>query len=172
MIPDVCRLSLAGVTLSAPSGAAWEFLALFLVVIVAPPLLERARLPGIIGLLLGGYVIGPNCSNLIGAGNTTVPELGQLGLLYLMFVAGVELDLGLVSQHRRSVVLFGIVGVRDPAAARRRSVGFSLSWSVPAALLLGSLMASHTLLTYPAVRNAGTFNASRGRDRRGSDRYH
>ena len=54
-------------------------------------------MPGIIGLLLGGFLIGPHGLNLIGAGNTTVPELGQLGLLYLMFVAGVELDLALLA---------------------------------------------------------------------------
>ncbi len=147
-------LPLLGVSVSAPTGAAWEFLALFLVVIVAPPLLERARLPGIIGLLLGGYLIGPNCLDLIGAGNTTVPELGQLGLLYLMFVAGVELDLRLVGEHRRSVVLFGTLSFMFPLALGS-VVGFSLGWSVAAALLLGSLMASHTLLTYPLVRGAG-----------------
>jgi Kef-type K+ transport system membrane component KefB len=147
-------LSLMGVTVTAPSGAAWEFLALFLVVIIAPPLLERARLPGIIGLLLGGYLIGPNGLDLIGSGNTTVPELGQLGLLYLMFVAGVELDLRLVSQHRRSVVLFGALAFTFPLILGS-SVGFSMHWSAPAALLLGSLMASHTLLTYPVVRGAG-----------------
>jgi Kef-type K+ transport system membrane component KefB len=147
-------LPFIGVTVTAPRGAAWEFLALFLVVIIAPPLLERARLPGIIGLLLGGYLIGPNCLDLIGSGNTTVPELGQLGLLYLMFVAGVELDLRLVRQHRRSVVLFGALAFAFPLILGS-SVGFSLHWSVPAALLLGSTMASHTLLVYPAVRKAG-----------------
>jgi Kef-type K+ transport system membrane component KefB len=154
MMSVTAPFSLTAVTVTAPSGAAWEFLALFLVVIIAPPLLERARLPGIIGLLLGGYLIGPNGLDLIGSGNTTVPELGQLGLLYLMFVAGVELDLRLVSQHRRSVVLFGALAFTFPLILGS-SVGFSLHWSVPAALLLGSLMASHTLLTYPAVRRAG-----------------
>jgi Kef-type K+ transport system membrane component KefB len=150
--PD--RLPLLGVSVTAPSGAAWQFLVLFLVIIVAPPLLERARLPGIIGLLLGGYLIGPNCLDLIGAGNTTVPQLGQVGLLYLMFVAGVELDLRLVRQHQRSVVLFGTLAFSLPLVLGLL-VGFSLSWSVPAAILLGSLMASHTLLTYPVVRGAG-----------------
>jgi Kef-type K+ transport system membrane component KefB len=143
-----------GVTVTAPTGAAWEFLALFLVVIIAPPVLQRARVPGIIGLLVGGYLIGPHGLDLIGAGNTTVPELGQLGLLYLMFEAGVELDLRLVSQHRRSVVLFGVSAFVFPFVLGT-SAGFSLSWSVPAAVLLGSLMASHTLLAYPIVREEG-----------------
>jgi len=147
-------LPIASFGVSSPTGPAWEFLVLFLVVIVGPPLLERARLPGIIGLLLGGFVIGPNGLNVIGAGNTTVPELGQLGLLYLMFVAGVELDLALLRVHRRWVGMFGVITFLIPFALGA-TVGFSMSWSTPAALLLGSLMASHTLLTYPTVRNAG-----------------
>ncbi len=147
-------LPLASISLKSPSGAAWEFLVLFLVVIIGPPLLERARLPGIIGLLVGGYLIGPNGLNVIGAGNTTVPELGQVGLLYLMFVAGVELDLALLRVHRKAVIIFGLVAFAVPMALGS-AVGFSRSWGAPAALLLGSLMASHTLLVYPTVRNAG-----------------
>ncbi|MGO9881821.1 MAG: cation:proton antiporter [Solirubrobacteraceae bacterium] len=154
MSGSLVPLSLAEITVKSPTGPAWEFLVLFLVVIIGPPLLERARLPGIIGLLLGGFVIGPNGLNLLGAGNTTVPDLGQLGLLYLMFVAGVELDLGLVRVHRRAVVLFGVVAFAIPLSFGSL-IGFSMHWSAPAALLLGSLMASHTLLVYPAVRNAG-----------------
>jgi len=103
---------LPSITVKSPEGAAWEFLVLFLVVIIGPPLLEHARLPGIVGLLLGGYVIGSHGFNLIGSGNTTVPELGQLGLLYLMFVAGVELDLALVRIYR------GDRGAGRPRAAR------------------------------------------------------
>jgi Kef-type K+ transport system membrane component KefB len=147
-------LSPASISISSPTGPAFEFLVLFMVVIIGPPLLERARMPGIIGLLLGGFLIGPNGLNLIGAGNTTVPELGQIGLLYLMFVAGVELDLALLRVHRGAVILFGVVSFAVPMLFGS-VVGFSMSWSVPAALLLGSLMASHTLLVYPAVRDAG-----------------
>ncbi|MGH2886369.1 MAG: hypothetical protein ACRDPA_27340, partial [Solirubrobacteraceae bacterium] len=68
-------LPVAGIKIHSPAGPEWEFLVLFVVVIAGPPLLERARVPGIIGLLLGGFVIGPNGLNLIGAGDTTVPEL-------------------------------------------------------------------------------------------------
>jgi len=154
MIVSLHALVIAAITVKSPTGPAWQFLVLFLVVIIGPPLLERARLPGIIGLLVGGYVIGPHGLNLIGAGNTTVPELGQLGLLYLMFVAGVELDIGLVRLHRRDVILFGLAAFGFPMLFGS-AVGFSMSWSVPAAILLGSLMASHTLLVYPTVREVG-----------------
>lgn len=151
---------LAEISLKSPNGAAWEFLVLFLVVIVGPPLMKRARIPGIIGLLIGGFAIGPYGLNLIGAGNTTVPDLGQLGLLYLMFVAGVELDLGLVRVHRRAVVAFGALTFALPMLFGS-AIGLALGWIVPAALLLGALLSSHTLLLYPTARAAG-LSADRG----------
>ncbi len=144
----------ASFVVKSPAGPAWEFLLLFLVVIFGPPLIRKARIPGIIGLILGGFAIGPYGLNLIGAGNTTIPELGQLGLLYLMFVAGVELDLALVRVHRRAVLTFGAITFAFPLALGT-GIGFAMSWSAPAALLLGALLSSHTLLLYPTVREAG-----------------
>jgi hypothetical protein len=77
----------------APSGDAFEFLVLFAVILLGPIVVARFGLPGLIGLVLGGFAIGAHGLDLIHSGNQTVPALGQLGLLYLMFVAGLELDL-------------------------------------------------------------------------------
>lgn len=159
-MPAAHATALAGIALKAPSGATWEFLILFLVVIVGPPLMTRARVPGIIGLLVGGFVIGPYGLNLIGAGNTTVPDLGQLGLLYLMFVAGVELDLALIRSHRRAVVIYGVLTFALPMLFGT-VIGLALGWIPAAALLLGALLSSHTLLLYPTARAAG-LSADRG----------
>ncbi len=145
---------LGSLSVSSPEGPAWEFLVLFGVVILGPPLIRRARIPGIIGLIVGGYVIGPYGLDLIGAGNTTIPELGQLGLLYLMFIAGVELDLALIRVHRRAVVGFGFITFAFPMLFGA-TIGLALGWELAAALLLGSLLASHTLLLYPTIRQAG-----------------
>jgi Kef-type K+ transport system membrane component KefB len=142
------------VEVSSPKGAPWEFLVLFATLLVGPIVLKRARVPGIIGLLLGGYAIGPHGLNLIGSGNSTLPDLGQLGLLYLMFVAGVELDLNLLREYRRSAIAFGLLTFAFPMVAGT-AVGLGLGWETEAAILLGSLLASHTLITYPAVRDAG-----------------
>ena len=142
------------VELSSPKGAPWEFLIIFATLLLGPAIVERARVPGLIGLLLGGYAIGPHGLGLIGSGNTTVPDLGQLGLLYLIFVAGVELDLNLLSKHRRSAIVFGLLTFLLPMAFGT-TVGLGLGWEVLAAILLGSLLASHTLITYPTVRDAG-----------------
>ncbi len=150
-------MSLAGLDLEAPSGAAWEFLVLFLVVILGPPLVEKARVPGLIGLLLGGFLIGPNGLGLLDSGSTTIPDLGQLGLLYLMFVAGVELDLNLLRRHRRTAVSFGFLTFTFPMVLGT-AVGVALNWELAASLLLGSLLASHTLVLYPLIRQAGLAN--------------
>ena len=159
-MPAALTPALAGISLKSPSGATWEFLILFLVVIVGPPLMTRARVPGIIGLLVGGFAIGPYGLNLIGAGNTTVPDLGQLGLLYLMFVAGVELDLALIRVHRRAVVVYGVLTFALPMTFGT-VIGLALGWVPAAALLLGALLSSHTLLLYPTARAAG-LSADRG----------
>lgn len=142
------------IELSLPKGASWEFLVIFATILLGPVLIERARAPGIVGLLLGGYVIGPHGLNLIRSGNTTVPDLGQLGLLYLMFVAGIELDLNLLRKHRRSVIVFGLLTFALPMTLGT-GVGLTLGWDALAAILLGSLLASHTLISYPTVRDAG-----------------
>ncbi len=155
MMPAQLHVALAEVVeLSSPKGAPWEFLVIFATLLLGPAIVERARVPGLIGLLLGGYAIGPHGLDLIGPGNTTVPDLGQLGLLYLMFVAGVELDLNLLRRHRRSAVVFGLLTFLLPMAFGT-TVGLGLGWEVLAAILLGSLLASHTLITYPTVRDAG-----------------
>ncbi len=145
---------LASITLTAPTGGPWEFLVLFLVVIVGPPLMQRARIPGLVGLLLGGYVIGPHGLGLISSGSTTIPELGTVGLLYLMFVAGVELDLSLLRRYRSSAVAFGLLTFACPAILGL-AVGIALGWELSASILLGALLASHTLVLYPLIRRAG-----------------
>jgi Kef-type K+ transport system membrane component KefB len=147
-------MMLALVELSTPKGAPWEFLVVFAVLLIGPVLFRRFGISGIIGLLVGGYAIGPHGLSLIGAGNNTLPDLGQLGLLYLMFVAGVEIDLNLLRKYRRSAVSFGVLTFILPFALGML-VGFALGWETLAAILLGSLLASHTLITYPAVKDAG-----------------
>lgn len=140
--------------IQAPHGAVLDFGVLFAVILLGPILVAKARIPGIIGLLLGGYLIGEHGTGLIDAGNQTIPELGQLGLLYLMFAAGLELDLKLLGQYRKAAVSFGLLTFLFPFLGGL-AVGIHQGWTAPASLLLGSLLASHTLILYPTVRNAG-----------------
>jgi Kef-type K+ transport system membrane component KefB len=140
--------------IEAPHGTILEFFVLFAVILLGPIVFTRLGLPGLIGLVLGGFAIGSHGLDLIGAGNQTVPELGKLGLLYLMFVAGLELDLHVLRDYRRAAVGFGLLGFAIPFTLGV-SVGIVLGWSGPSTFLLGALLSSHTLITYPTIRDAG-----------------
>jgi Kef-type K+ transport system membrane component KefB len=141
-------------SIQAPSGAVLEFLALFAVILLGPLVVNRLGLPGLIGLLLGGFAIGPHGLGLINAGDQTVPELGQLGLLYLMFIAGLELDLHMLRKQRNAAVVLGLSAFAIPLSAGL-VIGWALGWSVAATVLLGALFSSHTLIVYPTLRDAG-----------------
>ena len=67
-----------------PSGPEWELLVAVAVIIVAPVIVERLRLPGMVGLLFGGMAIGPNVLGVVSSTEGVVAELGSIGLLYLM----------------------------------------------------------------------------------------
>src|SRR3954452_21928454 len=102
--------------IQSPSGEVLEFFVLFAVILLGPIAFNRLGLPGLIGLVLGGFAIGAHGLGLIAAGNHTVPELGHLGLLYLMFVAGLELDLRVLKDYRRVAVVLGLFAFAIPAA--------------------------------------------------------
>lgn len=122
------------------------------VVLFLPPLMERLRIPGLLGMILGGFLIGPAAFNLIdGAG---LQALGSVGLLYLMFLAGLELDLGLFNRNRGAGVRFGLLTFICPfvlGVAAGVWVGLD-TWAL---ILIGSVWASHTLVTYPIVQRRG-----------------
>jgi Kef-type K+ transport system membrane component KefB len=140
--------------LHAPEGPAFEFFVLFCVILLGPIVFNRLGLPGLIGLVIGGFAIGVHGLNLIGSGDQTVPELGKLGLLYLMFVAGLELDLHVLKEYKRAAVVLGLLAFAIPFAAGF-GVGTALGWSYGARFLLGALASSHTLIVYPTIRDAG-----------------
>jgi Kef-type K+ transport system membrane component KefB len=138
----------------SPEGPAFEFFVLFCVILLGPVVFNRLGLPGLIGLVLGGFAIGSHGFDLIGSGNQTVPELGKLGLLYLMFVAGLELDLHVLREYKRAAVALGLFVFAIPFAAGF-AVGSALGWSYGARFLLGALASSHTLIVYPTIRDSG-----------------
>jgi Kef-type K+ transport system membrane component KefB len=141
-------------SIEAPHGTTLEFLVLFAVILFGPMVFNRLGMPGLIGLVIGGFLIGSHGLDLINSGNQTVPELGKLGLLYLMFVAGLELDLRVLEEYRRAAVILGLLAFAVPFSLGA-AIGIALGWSVPAICLLGALVSSHTLITYPTIRDAG-----------------
>lgn len=123
-----------------------------LAIIVAPTIAGWLRLPGIIGLVLAGALVGPFVLGLAPAG--ALDGLGAIGLLYLMFQAGLEIDLATFAKHRRSAVVFGLLTFLFPLIIGTAE-GLWLGLAPAAAVLIGSIWASHTLVTLPEVRDVG-----------------
>jgi Kef-type K+ transport system membrane component KefB len=130
----------------------WQLILLAIIIIIAPYLAERARLPGLIGLVLGGLLIGPYGLHLLAEGS--LDAIGGIGLLFLMFIAGAELDLNLFERYRRAAISFGLLTFLFPFVFGAIAAYF-LGLNVAAAILMGSVWASHTLVAYPTVRESG-----------------
>lgn len=119
------------------------------VFLLLPRLFERARIPGLIGLIVAGAAIGPNGFGLLER-DATIVLLGTVGLLYLMFLVGLELDLDEFAAHRRTSVTFGLLSYALPQAVGT-GLSLLLGYELPAAVLLGTMFASHTLVAYPIL---------------------
>ena len=130
----------------------WLLLMLAIIIIVGPLIAARFRLPGLIGLILSGLVLGPFVFGLLPEG--FLDAVGGIGLLLLMFMAGAELDLNLFQRYRSAAIVFGLLTFIMPFLFGWLSALW-LDMTALAAILMGSVWASHTLVAYPAVRQAG-----------------
>lgn len=134
------------------TGPAGVFVVLFVVVLVMPRLAESVRLPGLVGLTVGGIVIGPYGLGLVERSGS-VALLGGAGLLFLMFEAGVEMDRDELRKERSQTVIFGVLTFALPFLLGW-AIHLWLGYSMLAALLLASCWSSHTLLSYPIFQRA------------------
>lgn len=129
------------------------FLLIMSIILVTPLLSERVRLPGIIGIILGGMLIGPHGFRLIEAGDRMV-FLSTIGLVYLMFSAGLEVDINQFMRVRGRSIIFGFFTFMLP-----QLMGMALGWilglSWLGVILLGSAFASHTLIAFPILTRLG-----------------
>jgi Kef-type K+ transport system membrane component KefB len=129
------------------------FLLLAAVILIAPIAAERAKVPGIIGLILAGMAIGPNAANLLQR-DGAIALLGGVGLLYLMFLGGLDLDLEGFSEDRRASLLFGATTFVIPMVVLT-AAGMAIGLSTLAAILIASAFTSHTPVSYPLVQRFG-----------------
>jgi Kef-type K+ transport system membrane component KefB len=133
-----------------PQSSEWTFFVAAVVLLAGPVLAERIRLPGIVGIVLGGTLVGPFVLDWV-AREGIVVSLGELGLLYLMFLAGLELDLDEFQRNRRPALTFGALTFTFPFVLGLLLV-LPFGYGLATALLYGSLWASHTLVAYPIVQ--------------------
>ncbi len=136
-----------------PASAEWTFFVAAAVILLGPLLVERIGLPGIIGVILGGLLVGPFVLGWVERVGV-VESLGQLGLLFLMFLAGLELDLDEFAANRRAALTFGAFTFSLPFVLGIALV-LPFGYGAATALLFGSLWASHTLVAYPIVQEQG-----------------
>ena len=136
----------------AVNRAKWQLIVLAIIIIAGPLIAQRFRLTGMIRLVLGGLIMGPYMLNWLHEGS--LDALGGIGLLFLMFMAGVELDLNLFLRYRSVAISFGLITFAFPFLFNiGASLGLGLS--LMGAILMGSVWASHTLVAYGDVRQAG-----------------
>lgn len=133
-----------------PDSSEWTFFVAAFVLLVGPVVAQRLRLPGIVGIVLGGTLVGPYVLDWV-AREGVVEALGDLGLLFLMFLAGLELDLDEFGRNRKPALSFGALTFSIPfVLGLLLALAFEYSFSTAA--LFGSLWASHTLVSYPIVQ--------------------
>jgi Kef-type K+ transport system membrane component KefB len=123
-------------------------------IFIMPPLSRRLRLPSVVGLLFAGIVLGPHVLDIFGKERPIADFMSELGKLLLMFYAGLEVDMALFRQAQRKVAIFGVLTTTIPLLLGI-GVGLWFGYTAIPAIVLGSLLASHTLLGLPIVTELG-----------------
>lgn len=132
----------------------FTFALLLGIILLVPPIFEKIKLPGLVGLLVAGVIFGSSGLGLLDSKSETMILLADIGKIYLMFVAGLEIDLEQFRRTRNRSMGFGFATFAIPLLGGIL-VGriFGFGWNT--AVLIGSLLASHTLLAYPIVKRLG-----------------
>ncbi|WP_235611799.1 cation:proton antiporter [Gloeocapsopsis dulcis] len=129
------------------------FLIIMAIMLVAPLLFERIKLPGIVGLILAGLAVGPYGFGLLER-DSTIVLLGTVGLLFLMFMAGLETSLDDLKYNADKAVIFGLATFGIPMLLGTGSM-LLLGYGLLASILVASCFASHTLVALPIVMRLG-----------------
>ena len=130
------------------------FSLILFIILLAPIILNRFKIPGIIGLILSGMIIGPYGLFIIQK-NSAVDLFSTIGLLYIMFIAGLELDMNEFNKHKYKSLVFGFFTFIFPIAIGFPVCYYLLDYGFNSSLLIASMFATHTLIAYPIVNRLG-----------------
>ena len=130
------------------------FFIVLVIILFAPLLLNKLKIPHIIGMIVAGVVIGPYGFNVLD-NDSSFAVFGQVGLLYLMFLAGLEIDMYHLKLNLRRGMLFGVLTLAIPLVLGVLSSVYLLHLDWLTAMLLGAMYASHTLISYPVAARFG-----------------
>lgn len=130
------------------------FLLVLVIILFSPTVFDRLRIPRVVGLIVAGVIVGPYCLNLL-AYDASFKIFGEVGILYLMFLAAIEINMYHLRRNIRSGLIYGLLTFSIPMAAGilvSRYV-FSVGWET--AMLLAVMYSAHTLVSYPTVSRFG-----------------
>ncbi len=130
------------------------FFVVLMIILFAPIIMSKLRIPHIIGMVLAGVVIGKYGLNILER-DISFEIFGSVGLYYIMFLAGLEMDLESVKRNSRQFLIFGLLTCFVPQILTYIMSRTLLGYSHPASFLLGCIMASNTLIAYPIVSRYG-----------------
>lgn len=131
-----------------------KFLLILLIILTAPLLLNKLRVPHLLGLIIAGAIIGPNGFNLV-LRDSSIILSGTAGLLYIMFLAGLEIDMGDFKKNSGKSLVFGMYTFLIPMILGTVVGLWVLDFSMETSVLLASMFASHTLIAYPIISKLG-----------------
>ena len=132
----------------------WIFLLVLLIILFAPILLNKLRIPHIIGMILAGLVIGEHGLNIL-ARDSSFELFGKVGVYYIMFLAGLEMNMSDFKKNRGKAVMLGLLAFIIPIGIGMVTNMILLEYSLLTSILLASMYASHTLVAYPIVIRYG-----------------
>lgn len=134
------------------------FFLVLAIILIAPLVFRRLKIPHIVGLILAGVLVGPYGLNLL-ARDASFQIFGEVGILYLMFLAAVEIDMYHLRKNLKPGIIFGLITFLIPMVLGLVTTRTLLHTGWPTAVLVSSMFASHTLVSYPIVSKFGLSNA-------------
>ena len=132
----------------------WIFFIVLSIILLAPMVLERLRVPSIVGMILAGIAIGPHGGEVLNR-DASFELFGKVGLYYIMFLASLEMNLQDVEKIRWKALVFGLLTFSIPIVVGTAANLWILGTAAATAVLMGAMYASHTLLPYPIVLRYG-----------------
>ncbi|GGF28964.1 cation:proton antiporter [Flavobacterium limi] len=131
-----------------------KFLIELIIILCIPLLLNKIKVPHLLGLIIAGAVIGPNGFNVL-ARDSSIVVTGTTGLLYIMFLAGLEIDMGDFKKNKWKSITFSLYTFAFPFILGLIGGYYVLHFSLLTSVLFASLFSSHTLIVYPMVSKLG-----------------
>jgi Kef-type K+ transport system membrane component KefB/nucleotide-binding universal stress UspA family protein len=130
------------------------FAIILLVILISPVLLRKFRIPGLIGLIVSGIIIGPSGFNIIEKSHT-IDLFATIGMLFLMFIAGLDLDQQQFRRTKYKSLLFGFLTYTIPFGLGLPVFYYLLDYNLISSLMISNMFATHTMVSYPIVTRLG-----------------